>query len=267
MKNLFEEVANMKHWNELAEVHYHSYGIERLFRNESMMTSIELAELADIKRKKILHLQCHIGTDTLSLEKEGAVVTGIDFSEKSIQFAEKLCRELNLSAKFIVGNILHLDEIHNEQYDVIYTGKGALCWISDIKQWAANVAKRLGKGGYCYVYEFHPFAWIFDEANKNDLAVRYPYFSNEPLYFDEEGVDYADPAYTSRNPTFEWMWSVSEILNSLIEEDLELEFFNEHASTVYPMFPFLKEDNDGYWRLPEEMAQIPLMYSLKARKK
>ena len=266
MKNNHKEEANRKKWNEIARVHYESYGIDRLRKKETMLTQLELRELGNIKGKDILHLQCHIGTDTLSLELAGANVVGVDFSEESLAYANKLKDELQFTSEFYLGNVLDLEEVIDRKFDIVYTGKGVLGWISDIKKWAKTVATFLKQGGIFYIYEFHPFAYVFDDDNKDELKPKYPYFLKDPIHFTEESCDYADPEYTSTSESYEWMWSISDIISALIAEGIQIQRFNEYDTTVSKMFPFLEHADNGFWKLPEGMDYIPLMFSLKGSK-
>ena len=262
-----EELVNRTKWDEIAPVHARSYGLERLYQRQSLLKEVERRELGDIAGKKALHLQCHIGHDTFSLELEGAEVTGVDFSEQSIHIARELGEELHLNTRFLVGNVLQLDEVLEEQFDLIYTGQGALCWLRDIELWAHNVATHLREDGTFYIYEYHPFAYIFDEEAPQELTPKYDYFLKQPYHFTDESADYADPAYPSQNPTHEWLWSVSDIQNALLAKGLEIEFFHEFPAATFQMFPFLENAGDGYWELPSHRPSVPLMFSMKARKK
>ncbi len=210
-----EEQVNRTKWDEVAPIHLRSYGLERLRRRQSMLGEIERRELGDITGKQTLHLQCHIGHDTLSLALAGADVIGVDFSGQSIAIARQLADELQLDARFLVGNVLHLDEVLDERFDLVFTSNGVLCWIRDIELWAKNIGDHLHDGGTFYIYEYHPFAYVFDEENSTGLTPKYDYFLKQPLYFEDEHADYADPTFTSQSPTYEWMWSVGDIQNAL----------------------------------------------------
>lgn len=261
-----EELINRTRWDELASVHLRSYALERLYQHKSMLGKIEQQELGDIAGKKILHLQCHIGHDTFSLELGGAEVTGVDFSEKSIEIARKLGQDLHLKARFYVGNVLHLGEVLDERFDLIYTSNGVLCWIGDIQLWAQNIAKYLNDDGVFYIYEYHPFAYVFDEGQSTSLRLKYDYFLRQPYHFPEESFDYTDKTYISKNPTYEWLWPVCDIQNALIDQGFAIEFFHEFDTATFQMFPFLEKSGEGYWKLPSDMPSIPLMFSLKAKK-
>jgi len=134
-KKYFE--SNKKNWNERVAIHKNSsfYNIDRfLDEKESSLKSLELEELGDIKGKKILHLQCHFGMDTLSLARLGADVTGVDFSEKAIELANELSKKSDIEAKYICCNVFELDKFLNEEekFDVVYASYGVFCWIPDL---------------------------------------------------------------------------------------------------------------------------------------
>jgi len=131
MKNIFEE-ANKTHWNELAPVHARSYDTETLKKGRHLLDEIQLREMGNVDKKTLLHLQCHIGTDSLSWVRRGAIVTGVDFSGRSIEYANILKEEVGLEADFIHSNIYDLEENLSKQFDVVYTSKGVLVWLKDL---------------------------------------------------------------------------------------------------------------------------------------
>jgi 2-polyprenyl-3-methyl-5-hydroxy-6-metoxy-1,4-benzoquinol methylase len=263
----FAESVNRAHWDEIAPVHFRSYGVEGLRSRISRIDSIQRRELYPIKDKSLIHLQCHIGTDTLSLALDGAKVTGIDFSAESISIARQLSTETQIPAQFVEANVLELKEVISTKYDVVYTSKGVLCWISDIRKWAETVAALLKDGGIFYIMEIHPASYMFDDTQLGELRIKYSYFhKKEPTHFDDDHPDYSDRSYIPKNKTYEWMWSLSDIMNALIENGLRIEMFNEHAEAFYPAFPGMARTEDGWWILEKYRGMIPLTFSLLARK-
>ncbi|NHJ39343.1 MAG: class I SAM-dependent methyltransferase [Asgard group archaeon] len=262
--------ANLKRWNELVAIHAKSdeYDIEGFLKGKSSLKPIEIKELGNVKGKSLLHLQCHFGLDSLSWARIGAKVTGVDFAPEAVRLARELNEQLNLDAKFIEANIYDLPELLNEKFDIVFTSYGVLCWLPELDKWAKMIYDFLKPKGTFYITEFHPFAWVFDDENEKELLVRYNYFpQKEPMRFDADG-SYANPnAKMEHTEDYEWTHSVSEIINSLINADLKIEFFNEHDITCYQQFPFVKKDEDGWFRLKNQKATIPLMFSLKAVKK
>lgn len=259
--------TNKANWNERVAIHMKTdlYGLEAFKNGKNKLHALELSELGDISGKKVLHLQCHFGMDTLSLEMLGAEVTGVDFSEEAIKAAEQLRDELGMKARFIHSDVYALHEKLDEKFDLVYTSYGVLIWLPDINTWGKIVSRYLKDDGFFYIAECHPASMMFDNAVVNEpLSVKYPYFAQkDPVKFEEEGT-YADrDAKTVNNISYEWAHSLSEIFMSLINAGLKIEFFHEHAFTVWEQFPGMIKGEDGYYRRDEN---IPLLFSLKAVK-
>ena len=191
--------SNKKLWNGIAEKHYkdNAYGVERFKNGNKTIQPLELSEIgAELKGKRLLHLQCHYGLDTLSLEKLGAEVVGVDFSSQAVKFAREFASDMNMKAKFVESNIYDLTKNYQEpgSFDIVYTTHGVLGWLHDMKEWAKTIAYYLKPGGFFYIVEGHPFMWVFEDMDVSDLVVRYPYFPRtKPMefvmdtsYFDEE---------------------------------------------------------------------------------
>src|SRR5450759_2622739 len=163
--------------------------------------SIEVGELGDVAGKSLLHLQCHFGMDTMSWARLGAKVTGVDYSERAIELAQALAKELAIDAHFVRSNIYDLpnDDLIPGKFDIVYTALGVLGWLPDLKHWGKVIAHYLKPGGMFYILEAHPFMLTLDEKSP-DLKVVYPYFSSEALKFDTEH-SYADSATVLTNKT------------------------------------------------------------------
>jgi len=261
------EDINRAHWDEVAPVHLKAYPIDALLSGVSLIDDIQKRELYPIAGKRLLHLQCHIGTDTLSLTLDGAQVTGVDFSPQSIQIAKELAQKMNVQAEFIVANVLDLPDGALGQYDIVYTSKGVLIWISDIDKWARSISLHLKPGGVFYIFETHPTLLMFDDTQANSFQIRYPYFhSQDPIHFDDDHPDYADTTYIAKNKTYEWQWSLSDVVNGLLRNGLTIELLNEHDKCFYQALPGMTKAPDGWWILPGYQGMIPMAFSLRARK-
>ena len=262
----FAEATNQAHWDEVAPIHLKSYAIQDLLNRVSRIDSIQKRELYPVAGRDLIHLQCHIGTDTLSLALDGANVTGVDFSEKSIQIAKDLATRLNLKAIFYRANVLELRSLTSEKYDIVYTSKGVLCWIRDIRQWAETVSYLLKPGGVFYIMESHPVLSMFDDTI-DDLKITCSYFHRrQPTHFDDDHPDYADNSYVPRNKTYEWTWSLSDIVTALINSGLTIRFLNEQDRVFYKAHPDMERDADGWWFFKKYKGMIPLTFSLLATK-
>ncbi|MEN8209501.1 MAG: class I SAM-dependent methyltransferase [Candidatus Fermentibacteria bacterium] len=265
MKRYFEaEEGNRVHWDELAGVHAESYDYRELVRGGHVMDHIQTGEVGEVRNSSLLHLQCHIGTDTLSWARLGAYVTGVDISPLSLRVAQRLAKKAGLNARFIESSVYDLPDRLDETFDIVYTSIGVLCWLSDLKSWAEIIRRYLKPGGFFYMMESHPFLWVFD--NESDgLVVRDPYFHGEaPCKWPADYPDYSDSDYIVKSPSWEWQWTMGEILNALIESGLKIDFLHEHSVIPWKALPSMIKGDNGFWRLPEEMDKLPLMFSLKA---
>jgi SAM-dependent methyltransferase len=259
--------TNKANWNERVSIHKKSelYSLAKFKKGVNKLHSLEREELGDIKGKSVLHLQCHFGMDTLSLEMLGAKPTGVDFSEEAIQAAIELRDDLAMNSKFILSDIYSLPEKLNEKFDIVFCSYGVLIWHPDINKFANVVSHFMKDSGFFYIAEVHPASSIFNNSSDTaKLEVKYPYFNKpEPLEFDQEGT-YADRnAKTTNNKTYEWIYSLSDIFMALINSGLKIEFFHEFPFTVWQQFEWMEKNEDGYYRIEEE---IPLLFSLKATK-
>ncbi|MDQ3021489.1 MAG: class I SAM-dependent methyltransferase [Bacteroidota bacterium] len=259
--------TNKAHWNERVLIHKESgfYELENFRKGKNKLHSLEREELGDIKGKSILHLQCHFGMDTLSLEMLGADVTGVDFSEEGIKTAVELRDELGMNAEFILSDIYSLPSKLDKKFDIVFTSYGVLTWLPDLVEWGKVVSHFLKSDGFFYIAEIHPTSMLFhNSTDLNKLEVNFPYFNKpEPLELEEEGTYAERDAKTINNKTYEWIYSLSNIFMALIDAGLKIEFFHEFAFTVWEQFPWMKKCEDGYYRMEKE---IPLLFSLKAAK-
>ncbi len=260
--------ANLNLWNEYTDIHVRSaYDVEGFKASKTDLHSIELEELGDVAGKTMLHLQCYFGMDSMRWARRGATVTGVDFSDRAIAAARQLNDELGLNCTFVHSNVLELTEHLEGQFDIVFTSYGVLPWLPDLKRWAQVIAHFLKPGGIFYIVELHPFALVFDDqSSEPELKVVYSYFHRpEPFEFSVIG-SYADrTAHVEQPVSYEWAHSMGDIVNALLEAGLNIQFLHEFPYCVYKMLPFM-EERDGWWRLPKEMPELPLMFSLKATK-
>lgn len=262
--------TNRKLWDDLTKIHFESefYDVEGFKKGKSTLLKVELDEVGDVAGKRLLHLQCHFGQDTLCWARLGAEVTGVDFSEKAINQATSLGKELDISAKFVCCDVYELAKHIEEKYDIVFTSAGVLAWLPDLKRWADVISHFLKPNGIFYIREFHSAASIFDDANDAKTpTVRYPYFKlDKPLYFEDSG-SYAAPDAKVDFVSYEWIHGMGEIINSLIEAGLEIEYLHEFNYCTYQSHPFLAQGDDGMWRFSDVQGGLPLMFSIRAIKR
>lgn len=261
--------TNLALWDELVDIHAQSeaYALKQFKQGRNKLHSLEREEVGNVKGKTLLHLQCHFGMDTLSWAMLGAEATGVDFSPKAIELARSLSAELNIPGRFICCELYDLPDHLDEQFDIVFTSYGVLCWLPDLQKWAQLISRYLKPGGFFYIAESHPFSMVFDDdAGLKDLRVRYPYFEKGPTKFEDDS-DYADPdAHIENRVDYEWTHTMGEIITSLIDAGLQIEFLHEFPYLCWRQFAFEEESKDGHYRLPKGMPSIPLAFTLKARK-
>ncbi len=256
-------------WDEWAVINHESdfYRVGEFKRGTSKLRGYELEEVGPVAGKSLLHLQCHFGLDTLSWAREGAIVTGADFSDQAIALARGLAAELAIQATFVRSDLYELPNVLDGPFDVVYTSRGILGWLPDLARWGQVIAHFLRPGGIFYITEVHPFLQVMDDDDGvTELRLRFHYFPRpEPVTFPVQG-SYADrTAPLEQKVEHWWQHSVSEIVGSLIDAGLDIEFFHEFPFLEWPA-PGLVE-RDGRWWLPEtQEGEIPLFFSLRARK-
>lgn len=261
------EGINLRHWEEIAEVHLRSYDIEPLLAGGHGLDAIQVTEMGDVRGKTLLHLQCHIGTDTLSWARLGARVTGVDFSPASLRAAADLAARTGLPARFVESSLYDLPARLPETFDIVYTSTGVLCWLSDLDEWGRIIADHLKPGGVFYMLESHPFLNVFDDE-ADGLSVEASYFhSEEPRLWPGDHPDYADPGYLVKTGSAEWTWSMGDILNALLKAGLTLEFLHEYDAIPWKALPcMIPSDRAGFYRLPPGRDLLPLVFTLRARR-
>jgi SAM-dependent methyltransferase len=259
--------ANRVLWDEWVKINARSemYALDQFKAGRSSLHQLELSELGEVRGKSLLHLQCHFGLDTLSWARLGAQVTGADFSPEGVALASALSQELNIPARFVCSDLYDLPQHLAGQFDIVYTSYGVLTWLPDLRGWAQVAAHFLKPGGVFYIAEFHPFAMVYQD-DAPELRIGYPYFSSEVIACEVAG-SYADRTAEMRQKvSYEWAYPLGEVVTSLIEAGLQLEFLHEFPYTVYNMFPFLEKGEDGNWYLPGKAQTIPLMFSMRANR-
>ncbi|MEV8451445.1 methyltransferase domain-containing protein [Streptomyces sp. NPDC052095] len=261
--------ANRAHWDERVPIHAGSdfYDLASFRAGKEALRDFELAEVGDVTGRSLLHLQCHIGVDTLSWARHGAAqVVGLDFSEPAVETARSLAHELGFSpdrAAFVAADVYDAAQaVPDSSYDIVYTGVGALNWLPDIVRWAETAASLVAPGGFLYLAEFHPMTDCLDDGTGTRIA--YDYFSRD-AWVDETPGTYADfDAPTVHNRSVEWTHPIGEVVSALAATGLRIEFLHEHDVSLFARFPTLERRDDGFYRFPADRPRIPLMYSIKA---
>jgi SAM-dependent methyltransferase len=268
--------VNLRHWDERAPAHAASvdYGVARFVEDPEHLSDVvrfDLPRLGDIAGLRGVHLQCHIGTDTISLARLGARMTGLDFSGASIDEARRIARAAGADVGFVHADAYEAAAVLEPgSFDLVYTGIGALCWLPDIRRWAGVVASLLAPGGRLFLREGHPVLWALDYERTDDLLVlRYPYRETvEPVVDSSEGSYVEVDAELQNVESHSWNHGLGEIVSALLEAGLVLTQLVEHESVPWDPLPegMLLPGDDGEWRLVDRPERLPLTYTLQARR-
>jgi 2-polyprenyl-3-methyl-5-hydroxy-6-metoxy-1,4-benzoquinol methylase len=265
--------ANMRNWDERVADHVVAYGAETFADDPGALGARVEAELlvphlpgGSFAGVEMVHLQCHIGVDTISFARRGAAVVGTDLSGAAIEAARALAERAGTpGATFVQCANEDAPDVLGRQFDVVLTSVGVLTWLSDLGSWARTVARLLRPGGVFLVHDAHPMLSAMEYERADDLlVVGQPYFATgEPARFDD-GVTYASDTRLANAVTYEWTHDLGEILTAVLDAGLRIEAFAEQRTMPWRALPSMVRGDEG-WRLPDGVPEIPLMFSLVAR--
>jgi SAM-dependent methyltransferase len=253
---------NKDNWNKRTTLHVKSdfYNYDGFVDGDTSLNPIELGLLPNVKGKSMLHLQCHFGQDTISWQRLGATVTGVDLSDNAIKEARLLNDKCSTDANFICSDVFSLPDIHDSKYDIVFTSYGTIGWLPNLDRWAEVVSHHLKPGGTFLIVDFHPMIWMYDD----DLTkITYSYFNKEAIVEEEQG-SYADKNSSDVLTSVGWNHSISDLINSLIKYGLTIEQFDEYDYSPYQVFPGMVEAKPKQFVVEKWAGKVPLLYALKA---
>lgn len=264
LDSIFE--ANKLLWNEKADKHFNSdfYKNDQFLKGLNSLNKLELDLLGNIAGKKILHLQCHFGQDTLSMSRMGAKTFGLDFSENAIALAQKMNEDLKLYATFVCANVYDALEIIKERsFDIVFASYGAIIWLNDLQKWANICAEFLKENGELILAEFHPTLYLLNfESGK----IEYPYFNSG--YIEE----LVQKSYTGEDlervkAEYFCQHSLDEIFSSILQAGLNIQKFKELDYSYYNCFSNMKQLEKDKYVFQFLNHSFPYIFGLKAIKK
>ena len=258
--NKFQQI-NINSWNKRTNIHIKSdfYNVKDFISNPNSLKDIEKGMLKDIKNKKILHLQCHFGQDSISLSKLGAKVTAVDFSDEAIKHARKLAKMTDSNVNFIKQDVLRLDI--DEEFDIIFSSYGVIGWIEDLHKWGSVIHKHLKHKGEFMLTEFHPFYDLIKSSSKFDY-----FFKKEPDIHKQIG-SYTDGDNNIEIKSCWWNHALSEIFSALENNKLILTTFEEYDYSPYKLENMIENYPGKYVLKDKKNVKLPYIYNLKAIKK
>jgi SAM-dependent methyltransferase len=262
--------ANQANWDARTPVHLASrfYGLDRDLDPARWFASFEWDDLGELAGRDVLHLQCHLGTETIAFAQRGARAVGLDFSEASVAAANGIAEKAGLDVTYVQANVYDaVAALGGRQFDVVYTGKGALCYLPDLDRWAGVVAQLLRPGGWLYLVEFHPLLNSLGPkpgpGEGPELLLRHDYLGGDGAVRRDATRTYTDgPAVEGATDSYEWMHGISEVVNALVGVGLTIRRLTESDELPWPRWPQMVRTPSGWWRLPE--PRIPLLYGLLA---
>lgn len=268
--------VNRACWDDRAPAHAASpdYDVSRFIEDPTFISHVvrfDLPRLGDIRGVRGVHLQCHIGTDTLSLARLGAQMTGLDLSTASLEQARRLAERAGPHVEFVEAQVYDAPAaLGTGRFDFVFTGIGALNWLPSVSRWASTIAQLLAPGGRLFMREGHPIMWAVDEERRDGvLVVHYPYFEREePMVFDDPGTYVATDATFAHNLTHEWNHGLGEVVTALLQAGMELTMLVEHDTVPWEALPGqMTQVELGEWRLTDRPWRLPLTYTLQAAKR
>ncbi|MEZ5375653.1 MAG: class I SAM-dependent methyltransferase [Acidimicrobiales bacterium] len=264
---------NLANWSDRARVHAASqdYGVDRFATDPEHLSDVvrfDATRIGDLAGLDVAHLQCHIGTDTVSLARLGARVIGLDFSEVAIESARALAAAAGVEAEFVVANVYDASTAIGRTVDLVYTSVGVINWVADLDRWAAAIAGLLDPGGRFYLRDMHPSLWTFEEID-GVIAPHYRTLraSGEPFTFDQ-ALTYTDGDHSQILNTrhHEWFHSFADIINALVGAGLSVTRLEEHAGLDWPIGPSAVLEGTQFYLPGELRHQVPQMFSLWAER-
>jgi SAM-dependent methyltransferase len=266
--------ANQGNWDARTPIHVASkfYGLDGSRASESWFGPFEWDDLGELNNRDLLHLQCHLGTETMAFAQRGARTTGLDFSSAAITQARLIAQREGIDIDYVQANVYNAAAaLGDRRFDVIYTGKGSICYLPDLPQWASIAADLLRPGGLLYLVEFHPVLQSLSPkpapGNEAELLLRHDYLEGRGAIERSSTYTYTDgPALESAPHAYEWTHGLGEVLTALIDAGLKISRLRESELLPWRRWDRMIQDDSGWWCLPPNDPRIPLSYGLRAIK-
>jgi SAM-dependent methyltransferase len=266
--------ANYRNWESRVPIHAASqmYDLAAYTADPehiSHIVAFDRPRLGDLAGLDVVHLQCHIGTDTLSLARLGPkTMTGLDFSPSALAVARKLAADCNAGIDFVESEVYDaVETLGPGRFDLVYTSVGAVNWLPDIAAWARVVAGLLRPGGRLFLRDGHPMMYTLDDERDDGLLlVVRPYFEGVAQRWEDD-TTYTDGDQKVTEPLmYEWNHGLGEVVTAVLDAGVVLTALVEHDVCSWQGNPALVRRNEGGWVLLDRPERLPLMYTLEARK-
>jgi SAM-dependent methyltransferase len=268
-------LANEANWDQRTPIHLASdfYGIDGARDPESWFAWYEWRDLGELRDVELVHLQCHLGVETVALARRGARAVGVDISGESVAQARSVAERYGADVEYVRANVYDAGKaLGGRTFDRVYTGKGALCYLPDLSAWADVVAGLLRPGGFVYLVEFHPLLYslgvVPPAGGSQELLLRNDYLGGRGVDERDATYTYTDgPPLPEATVAYEWRHDLGAVVSALTAAGLAIEVLREDDALPWPRWSGMVRGADGWFRLPESAPRIPLLYALSARKR
>jgi SAM-dependent methyltransferase len=259
--------ANEADWDARAALHAASEFYDR--PAEFWFADYEWEDLGPLEGRDVVHLQCHLGTETIAFARRGARTVGLDLSARSLEEARRIAAEADAKVEYVHANVYDAAKaLQGRQFDVVYTGKGALCYLPELRSWAEVVRQLLKPGGSLYIVEFHPLLNALGPVglpgDTGDLIIRKDYLEGRGSIAHDSTVTYTGDQVPGRQRSYEWMHGLGELITTLTTSGFQITSLRESEVLQWPRWPSMQETPEGWYRLPDDAPRIPLLFALKA---
>ncbi len=269
--------ANRANWDDRARLHVDSpdYRVADFDRPDflSDAVSFDLHRLGDVAGQRGIHLQCHIGTDTISLSRLGATMTGLDLSPESIDQARRFAERTGVEVDWVVADVydavpaLERAGLRSADYDLVYVSLGALNWLPSLTRWAAVVAAVLRPGGRLFIRDVHPLLGSLQYGREDGLLViDQPYFEVAAASVIDEPHSYvATSRPLTATVSHQWNHGVGDLIGAVVAAGLRVTGFVEHRSAPFAALGDLVESiGGGEFQLVDRPERLPQSFTLQA---
>jgi len=270
MPNSLWTRTNRANWDDRAKAHMLGggdyYDLAALKAGGSSLLPLELKLAGDVEGRRLLHLMCHIGLDSISWSRRGAKVTAVDLSHESIGAARKLAMEVGAEVDFHPADVYALPAACAGPFDLVVMTYGILPWLSNIPALMRIVAERLRQGGRLVLVDGHPLTALWPDVSAADgfRPGNDRYFSSPVPRLRERPRSYGGGGELANRSSYQWQHSLGEIVQAVIDAGLQLKVLGEEPYGFYHRYPGMTRRADGYLDPPAGMPDFPLLLALQA---